>query len=88
MTTQDGLAIRATILTHLRELAAICFRQSRFVLAGFVVVFAATLLYGVFLPRYEAHFKVLLRHGRSDPVVSSQPCPGRISHVPPSAKKS
>ena len=57
----------------LRELAAILFRQSRCVLAAFVVVFAATLLYGVFSPRYEAHFKVLLRHGRSDPVVSSQP---------------
>jgi uncharacterized protein involved in exopolysaccharide biosynthesis len=57
----------------LRELATILFRQFRFVVAAFVVVFVATLLYAVFTPRYEAHFKVLLRHGRSDPVVSSQP---------------
>jgi len=31
------------------------------------------MLFGVFSARYESHFKVLLRRGRFDPVVSSQP---------------
>ena len=57
----------------LRELAAILFRQSRFVVASFTLVFLATLLYAFFSPRYEARLKVLLRRGRSDPVVSAQP---------------
>jgi uncharacterized protein involved in exopolysaccharide biosynthesis len=33
----------------------------------------AAVLFVVFSPRYESHFKVLLRRGRFDPVVSSQP---------------
>ena len=57
----------------LRELAAILFRQSRFVAASFTLVFLATLLYAFVSPRYEARLKVLLRRGRSDPVVSAQP---------------
>lgn len=57
----------------LRELAAILFRQSRFVVVAFALVLLATFFYALFSPRYEAHLKVLLRHGRSDPVVSSQP---------------
>lgn len=57
----------------LRELAAILFRQSRFVAASFALVFLATMLYALLSPRYEAHLKVLLRRGRSDPVVSPQP---------------
>ncbi len=57
----------------MRELAAILFRQSKFVVGSFTVVFLATLLYALVSPRYEAHLKVLLRRGRSDPVVSAQP---------------
>ena len=57
----------------LRELAAILFRQSRYVIGAFVFVALATLLYALMSPRYEAHLKVLLRRGRSDPVVSAQP---------------
>ncbi len=64
---------RITPSPTLRELAAILFRQSRFVVASFGLVFFATLLYALFSPRYEAHLKVLLRRGRSDPVVSAQP---------------
>jgi len=33
----------------------------------------AAVLFVVFSPRYESHFKVLLRRGRFDPVVSSEP---------------
>ena len=64
---------RTTPSPTLRELAAILFRQSRYVVGGFIFVLLATLLYALMSPRYEAHLKVLLRHGRSDPVVSSQP---------------
>ncbi len=64
---------RPTPSPTLRELAAILFRQSRFVTASFVLVFLMTLLYALISPRYEAHLKVLLRRGRSDPVVSAQP---------------
>jgi uncharacterized protein involved in exopolysaccharide biosynthesis len=56
----------------LRELAAILFRQSKFVVVSFALVFLATLLYALVSPRYEAHLKVLLRRGRSDPIVSAQ----------------
>jgi len=57
----------------LRELAAILFRHSRFVATTFAVVLTAVMLYALLSPRYEAHLKVLLRRGRSDPVVSPQP---------------
>jgi uncharacterized protein involved in exopolysaccharide biosynthesis len=54
----------------LRELVAILFRHSKFVAFSFALVFVAILLYGLLSPRYEAHLKVLLRRGRSDPVAS------------------
>lgn len=57
----------------LRELAAILFRHSRAIAISSVLVFAAVLSYGLLSPRYEAHLKVLLRRGRSDPVISPQP---------------
>src|SRR5208282_826936 len=56
-----------------RELAATFFRRPRLVAATFGLVLAATMLFVVFSARYESHFKVLLRRGRYDPVVSSQP---------------
>jgi uncharacterized protein involved in exopolysaccharide biosynthesis len=37
------------------------------------VVLAVAMLFVYFSARYESHFKVLLRRGRYDPVVSSQP---------------
>src|SRR6266550_258477 len=64
---------RSTPSHTLRELAAILFRQSKFVIVSFTLVFLGTLLYALVSPRYEAHLKVLLRRGRSDPVVSAQP---------------
>ena len=56
-----------------RELAATLFRSPRLVASSFVFVFLATLLVALFSPRYQSHFKILLRRGRFDPVVSSQP---------------
>jgi uncharacterized protein involved in exopolysaccharide biosynthesis len=64
---------RITSSPTLRELAAVLFRQSRFVAASFTLVFLTTLIYAFVSPRYEARLKVLLRRGRSDPVVSAQP---------------
>lgn len=63
---------RQTCSLSLRDLAAVFFRQSRPVAATFILVLTATLLYALLSPRYEAHFRVLLRHGRSDPVISPQ----------------
>src|SRR5437016_1716633 len=64
---------RTTPSPTLRELAAILFRQSRFVTASFALVFLATLLYSFMSAQYEGHLKILLRRGRVDPVVSTQP---------------
>jgi uncharacterized protein involved in exopolysaccharide biosynthesis len=57
----------------LRDLAATLFRRPRLVAASFGLVVLATMLFVVFSARYESHFKVLLRRGRFDPVVSSEP---------------
>src|SRR5258708_31268756 len=56
-----------------RDLAATLFRRPRLVAASFGLVLLETMLFAVFSARYESHFKVLLRRGRFDPVVSSQP---------------
>src|SRR3981189_1477560 len=57
----------------LRDLAATLFQRPRLVAASFGLVVLATMLFVVFSPRYESHFKVLLRRSRFDPVVSSEP---------------
>src|ERR1019366_8500191 len=56
-----------------RELAATLFRRPRLVAASFAFVVLATMLFVVFSARYESHFKVLLRRGRFDPIVSPEP---------------
>jgi uncharacterized protein involved in exopolysaccharide biosynthesis len=56
-----------------RDLAATLFRRPRLVVASFGFTLLATMLFVIFSARYESHFKVLLRRGRFDPVVSSQP---------------
>ena len=56
-----------------RELAATLFRRPRLVLFSFVFLLLGTILSVILSARYESHFKVLLRRGRFDPVVSSQP---------------
>src|SRR5271166_4279496 len=56
-----------------RDLAATLFRRPRLVAASFGFVLLAAMLFVLFSARYESHFKILLRRGRFDPVVSSQP---------------
>ncbi|MGB0048884.1 MAG: hypothetical protein WBP70_15655, partial [Terriglobales bacterium] len=64
---------RTTVSPTPRELAATLFRRPRLVGACFGFLLLATMLLVVFSARYESHFMVLLRRGRYDPVVSSQP---------------
>src|SRR6266853_498792 len=56
-----------------RELAATLFRRPRLVFFSFVFLLLGTIFVALVSARYESHFKVLLRRGRFDPVVSSQP---------------
>jgi len=56
-----------------RDLAATLFRRPRLMVCSFGFVLLATMAIAAFSARYESHFKVLLRRGRYDPVVSSQP---------------
>jgi uncharacterized protein involved in exopolysaccharide biosynthesis len=56
-----------------REVAATLFRRPRLVLFSFVFLLLGTIFVVLVSARYESHFKVLLRRGRFDPVVSSQP---------------
>jgi uncharacterized protein involved in exopolysaccharide biosynthesis len=64
---------RAPVGLTPRDIAAILLRHPRLVAGSFGLVFAASLLFIFFSARYESHFKVLLRRGRFDPIVSSQP---------------
>lgn len=66
----------ATFSPTPRELAATIFRRGRLVAASFGIALLAAMLFVVFSPRYESHFKVLLRRGRFDPLVSPQPPSG------------
>jgi len=56
-----------------RELAATLFRRPRLMVCTFGAVLLTTMVIALSSARYESHFKVLLRHGRFDPAVSSQP---------------
>ncbi len=59
------------ISPSLRDLATVFFRHSGVLIGTFCLVLVAVLLYTfLVLPRYEAQMKILLRRGRSDPVVS------------------
>jgi uncharacterized protein involved in exopolysaccharide biosynthesis len=73
MSNQLILSSRTSVSPTPRELAAALFRHPRLVSAVFGGVLVAAMLFAVFSARYESHFMVLLRRGRYDPVVSSQP---------------
>ncbi len=73
MPNQLIVASRANVSPTPRELAAALFRHPRLVSVGFGSILIAVMLFAVFSARYESHFMVLLRRGRYDPVISSQP---------------
>jgi uncharacterized protein involved in exopolysaccharide biosynthesis len=56
-----------------REIAAVLFRRPRLMASSFGCALVAIMLAVLFSARYESHFKILLRHGRFDPVISAQP---------------
>jgi uncharacterized protein involved in exopolysaccharide biosynthesis len=56
----------------LREIAAVLFRHGKLIAATFSVILGIVLVYAGTAPRYQAHMKVLLRHGRLDPFVSPE----------------
>jgi uncharacterized protein involved in exopolysaccharide biosynthesis len=56
-----------------RDLARILFGRWRLLTASLLFLLLAILAVFVVTPRYEAHFKVLLRRGRSDPMISPEP---------------
>ena len=57
----------------LRDVTAVLFRQRRLLTLSFAgILLLAILLSGVLAPTYEAEMKILVRHGRVDPVVTSQ----------------
>ena len=58
-------------LPTLRDVIAVLFRQRWVMLAAFAVVVIGVLLSGVWLPKYEAQMKILVRRQRSDAVVTS-----------------
>jgi uncharacterized protein involved in exopolysaccharide biosynthesis len=64
---------RTTLSPTPRDLAATLFRHQRILLVCFGLVLAGTMLAVTFSARYESHFKVLLRRGRFDPMLSSLP---------------
>jgi uncharacterized protein involved in exopolysaccharide biosynthesis len=71
----SGLTVNSRIgpSPTLRDLAAILFGRWRLLTASLTFLLLAILAVVFVTPRYEAHFKVLLRHGRSDPMISPQP---------------
>ena len=58
----------------LRELAATLFGHCKLMTVSFGVILLGAMLYVLFFsPRYESHFIVLVRRGRSEPMVSPRP---------------
>jgi len=54
-----------------RDIVAALFRQKRVMFAAFAFALVAVLLSGMWIPKYEAHMKILVRRQRTDAVVSS-----------------
>ena len=74
----DILENRRQSNVTLRDVTAVLFRQRRLLMTCFVVLLVlAVVLSGALNPAYRAEMKILVRHGRVDPVVTSQ------SNTPP-----
>ena len=57
----------------MRDVTAVLFRQRRLLTLSFVgILLLAIVLSGALSPSYQAEMKILVRHGRMDPVVTSQ----------------
>lgn len=60
----------ATPSPTLRELAATLFGRSKLMTISFLLILLGAMVYAFVTPRYESHFRILVRRGRSDPMVS------------------
>lgn len=58
-------------LPTLRDLAAVVFRQRRIILATFLSVMALVFLSGIWIPKYQAHMKILVLRQRSEAMVTA-----------------
>src|SRR5215831_6326049 len=56
----------------LRDLLAVMFRQRRLALSSFFIVLFLGVVYWIVTPAYQAQMKMMLRRGRSDPIVTPQ----------------
>jgi uncharacterized protein involved in exopolysaccharide biosynthesis len=57
----------------LRDLMRVMFRHRQLVALSFLGVFGGAILAAILLPGYEARMKILVKHERVDPVVTSEP---------------
>lgn len=55
----------------LRDVAAVLFRRSRVMVAAFAFAVIAAASSGLLIPKYESQMKLVVRHQRTDPVVTS-----------------
>jgi uncharacterized protein involved in exopolysaccharide biosynthesis len=58
-------------LPNRRDIVAALFRQRRVMFGAFALAIIAVLLSGMWIPKYEAHMKILVRRQRNDAVVST-----------------
>jgi uncharacterized protein involved in exopolysaccharide biosynthesis len=58
-------------LPNKRDIVATLFRQKRVMFWAFALALIAVLMSGMWVPKYEAHMKILILRQRSDAVVSS-----------------
>src|ERR1035438_4028712 len=70
----EELAIRNYVrqpLPTLRDIFAVIFRKRWAMLIAFIVVVIAVAVSGVWIPKYEAEMKILVRHQRSDTILTT-----------------
>jgi len=73
MTSQPTGNVSLVLAPTPRDIAAIVFRRPRLLLFSFSLLLMAAMAVFFFSARYESHFKVLLRRGRFDAMVSAEP---------------
>jgi len=68
MTEEIRLMPRTTQVPSptLRDVVAVFFRNRRLWLSVFIAVFVAVVIYGVFMPTYQAEMKVMVRRNRTE----------------------
>jgi uncharacterized protein involved in exopolysaccharide biosynthesis len=70
----EGLAIEQYIrrpAPTLRDIVTVPFRQGRAMLCGSALAIIAVIVSGMWIPKYDAHMKILVRRERSDAMVTT-----------------